>query len=389
MQLQSLLDTLQKLAPLETAEKWDNVGLLLGDAGQEISTVMTCLTLTPDVAQEAVRANAGLIVTHHPVLFKPVQQITGRTTEGRMILSLLRHGIAVYSPHTAWDNAPEGINQQLAELLELQNIKPIRPSPNEEQVQIVTFVPVEHRPVVQRALWDAGAGVIHEYRDCSYFVSGTGTFFGGKDSHPAIGQAGRLEEVAEDRLEVVCPRSLVTKAIEALRAAHPYEEPAIDVYPRHSLMGDGGAGRYGDLPTPLPLAELNRIVCERLTAAQLPETRSASKGSSPASLAGASGFVAPFVGESDQMISRLGVACGAAAEFAEDAQGLGCQALLTGEARFHACLEARSANFGLILPGHYATERLGMERLAELLAEHHPDLAVFASQDERDPLRTL
>lgn len=384
MKLHSLLDTLQSLAPLETAESWDNVGLLLGDAAQDISGVMTCLTLTPDVAEEAIREQINLVVTHHPLLFKPVQKLTANNVEGRLILSLLKHEIAVYSPHTAWDNAPQGINQQLAEMLELRNIEPIRPRPAEEQVQIVTFVPVEHRLAVQRALWAVGAGVIKEYRECSYYVHGAGTFYGTEGTHPAIGQAGRLEEVAEDRLEVVCPRWLVTKAIEALRAAHPYEEPAIDVYPRHSLPSDRGAGRYGDLPKPQPLAELNRIICQRLAAAKR-------EGVSPAPLASASGslnaVVTPFVGDPAAMISRLGIACGAAAEFAKDAQRLGCQALLTGEARFHACLEARSANFGLILPGHYATERPGLVRLAELLSQRHSDLKVFASRVECDPMR--
>lgn len=364
MILQKLLDTLQELAPPDTAESWDNTGLLLGDTDGDISSVMTCLTLTPDVAEEAIRERVGLVVTHHPLLFKPVKQLTAATTEGRLILSLLRHGIAVQSPHTAWDNAPLGINQQLAERLDLRDIRPLRPWPREEQVQIVTFVPVEHRLAVQRALWDAGAGVINEYRECSYYVSGTGTFYGSDESHPAIGQAGRLEEVAEDRLEVVCPRWLVTKAIEALRKAHPYEEPAIDVYPRHSLPSERGTGRYGELKTSVRLADLNRLVCERLRTT-----------------------VTPFVGEPDQLISRLGIACGAAAEFATDARRAGCQALLTGEARFHACLEARSANFGLIVPGHYATERLGMERLAELIHAKHPELTVFASRVERDPLR--
>ncbi len=364
MRSRDLLNTLQDLAPIETAENWDNVGLLLGDADGDISAAMTCLTLTPDVAEEAVREGVGLVVTHHPLLFKPVQRLTTSTSEGRMILSLLHHGIAVYSPHTAWDNADLGINQQLAELLDLRHIEPLRPWPIEEQVQIVTFVPVAHRLAVQQALWDAGAGVIGNYRECSYYVSGIGTFFGSEAAHPAVGQAGRREEVAEDRLEVVCPARLANFAIEQLRKAHPYEEPAIDVYPRRSLPGNSGAGRLGDLPDGMRLADLNRLVCENLKTP-----------------------VTPFVGDPDQQISRLGIACGAAAEFANDAQRAGCQALLTGEARFHACLEARSANFGLILPGHYATERLGMVRLAELIHAKHPELTVFGSRVERDPLR--
>lgn len=363
MKTQTLLSTLQSIAPLETAAEWDNVGLLLGDATGELSAVMTCLTLTPDVAEEAIREQVGLIVTHHPILFKPAKQLTSASAEGRLVLLLAQNGIAVYSPHTAWDNAAQGINQQLADLLELQNIQPLRPWPREEQVQIVTFVPVEHRLAVQRALWDAGAGVINEYRECSYYVSGTGTFYGSDESHPAIGQTGRLEQVAEDRLEVVCPAKLVHFAIQQLRAAHPYEEPAIDVYPRRSLPSDYGQGRRGDLPQPMKLGELNQQICDLL---KVPRT--------------------PFVGSSDQEIRRLGIACGAAAEFLKDARQTGCQALLTGEARFHACLEARTAGFGLILPGHYATERVGMERLAELLTDQHPELRVFASRVESDPL---
>ncbi len=364
MQLRTLLTTLEDLAPLDLAEDWDNVGLLLGDESADVARVMTCLTLTPDVAAEAVKENVGLVVTHHPLMFKSIQRISSATSEGAMIVSLLQHGVAVYSPHTAWDNAPEGINQQLAELLELKNIEPLRPRPCEEQVQIVTFVPVEHRLAVQKALWQAGAGVIGDYRECSYYVSGTGTFYGTEAAHPAVGQKGRLEEVAEDRLEVVCPAHLLAKTLERLRQAHPYEEPAIDVYPRRSLPSTSGAGRKGDLTSPLPLGELNQRICKRLKTP-----------------------VTPFAGDADQKISRLGIACGAAAEFARDAQRAGCQALLTGEARFHACLEARSSGFGLILPGHYATERPGMERLAELLAAKHAELTVFASRIERDPLR--
>ncbi|MFO0917380.1 MAG: Nif3-like dinuclear metal center hexameric protein [Planctomycetaceae bacterium] len=286
MQLSSLIKTLSDLAPLDLAEDWDNVGLLLGDESAEVARVMTCLTLTPDVAVEAVKENVGLVVTHHPLMFKPIQRISSATSEGAMIVSLLKHGVAVYSPHTAWDNASQGINQQLAEILELQNIAPLRPRPCEEQVQIVTFVPIDHRLAVQRALWDAGAGVIGDYRQCSYYVSGKGTFYGTEAAHPAVGQTGRLEEVAEDRLEVVCPAHLLSKALTRLREAHPYEEPAIDVYPRRSLPSSSGAGRQGDLPSLMPLGELNCLVCQRLNTP-----------------------VTPIVGDANQVVTRIGIAC--------------------------------------------------------------------------------
>lgn len=362
MRLQDVEAVLEELAPLGLAESWDNVGLLLGDRAQEITRILTCLTLTPDVAEEAVRCGAQLVVTHHPLLFKPVQRLTAETAQGRTVLTLLRHQVAVYSPHTAWDHAPQGINQQLAERLGLTQIQPLRPHPKDE-VKVVTFVPREQLAAVQLAVWDAGAGVIGNYRQCSFVLEGTGTFFGEESSNPAVGQAGQLEHVAEARLEVVCPSSRLSAVLAALRAAHPYEEPAIDVYPlRGGLNPHQGAGRWGTVSQPLSLGDIARRVAERLPGARV-----------------------EVVGHADQPVHHLGIACGSAIEFWRDAQRAGCQALLTGEARFHALLEVRDAGFAVILAGHYATERLGMERLAELLAARCPDVTVTASTVEHDP----
>lgn len=363
MRLVEILSALERLAPLELAESWDNVGLLLGDRQADVTRALTCLTLTPDVADEAIRTDATLIVTHHPVLFKPVQRLTADTTEGRMLGRLLQHGVAVYSPHTAWDNAPRGINQQLAERLGLGEIVPLRPRTVDE-VKLVTFVPAESVAAVQQALWAAGAGVIGGYRCCSFTTPGTGTFFGEEATNPAVGEAGRLEAVAELRLEVVCPATSVTNAIAALRRAHPYETPAIDVLPLQSFTQSGGAGRGGRLPEPLTLGQLADLVAARL---------------------GLDGL--EVVGDASKRIERLGIACGSAADFWKDARRAGCDALLTGEGRFHSALEVRDAGFAMILAGHYATERGGVETLAEELAAACPGVSVSPSQAERNPLR--
>lgn len=357
---------LKAIAPLNMAEDWDNVGLLLGDETSEITGAIACLTLTTDVAAEAVSCGAGLVVTHHPVLFKPVNKITADNAEGRMLLMLLRHRVAVYSPHTAWDNSSSGINQQLAELLELKEIAPLRPRAVADHVKMVTFVPEPQLDQVRQALWDAGAGTIGNYHNCSFNLHGTGTFFGSEDTNPAVGQPGRLEHVEEVRLEVVCATRLLERALAALRSAHPYEEPAVDVFSVKSLTGGTGAGRFGTLPQAMTLATLNQIVSERL---RQPSVQ--------------------FVGESSQIVKRLGIACGAAAEFLRDANRAGCQALLTGEARFHACLEATDLGMGMILPGHFATERFAMETLAQRLNQKFPNLAVKASERECDPVRTI
>ncbi|MFH1303212.1 MAG: Nif3-like dinuclear metal center hexameric protein [Planctomycetota bacterium] len=258
-------DYLAHLAPPDLAESWDNVGLLTGDPAQKVEQILTCLTLTPDVAAEAISAGADLIICHHPILFRPVQQITSASIEGKMLLDLIQAKIAVYSPHTSYDSAERGINWQLAQLLGLEEIGILR-------------------PVISK-------------------------------TEPS-GEAGR------------------------------------------------GAGRFGTLPAELTLAQLNQLIKQALRISSL-----------------------QFVGDPALRIRRIGIACGAAAEFLNDAHRRGCQALLTGEARFHACLEARAHGMGLILPGHYATERPAMEQMAQLLHRQFPKLKIWASRNETDPLQ--
>lgn len=362
--VRDVCDELKALAPLNLAEEWDNVGLLLGNEAEEVSRVLTCLTLTADVAEEAVALGAGLIVTHHPVLFKPVKQVTTATADGRLLLTLIRHSIAVYSPHTAWDNSSSGINQQLAERLNLTEIAPLRPKAVTDEAKIVTFVPETDLESVRKALWNAGAGVIGKYRNCSFHSRGTGTFYGTESTHPSVGQAGRLEQVEEIRLEVVCPFKQIDGVLRSLRAAHPYEEPAVDVFSVKNLADSEGAGRMGKLRNPMTLEQLNHLVGIQL---RLPYVQ--------------------FVGETTSIIERIGIACGAAGDFVRDAHRNGCQAFMTGEAQLHTCLEARDLNIAMILPGHYATERFSMDSLAERLRSGFPNVAVIASQRERDPVK--
>lgn len=357
---------LNDLAPLALAEDWDNVGLLLGDEQSDVDRVLTCLTLTPDVADEAIASGVGFIVTHHPVLFKAVQRLSTATSEGRMLTALMRRGVAVYSPHTAYDNAPRGINQQLAEALGLVQIQPLRPRLAGDSFKLVTTVPEPDHDAVRQAVWSTGAGTIGDYRDCSFSVRGVGTFFGTDSANPAVGLAGRLEHVEEVRVEFVCPADRLTAALAALRQSHPYEEPAIDVFVLKGLPGSQGSGRMGVLPQPLTLGELVQRVGSVL------EQR-----------------VVAYVGDVERPVERIGIACGAAGEFLRDAVRRGCQAFLTGEARFHSCLEGRDLQIGVILPGHYATERPAMEELARRVTQAFPQLQVTASQCECDPVQYL
>ena len=363
--VRDVCDRLKAIAPLHLAEDWDNVGLILGDESQQIARVLTCLTLTADVAAEAVASGVGLIVTHHPILFKPVKSITANHAEGRMLLSLIRHEISVYSPHTAWDNSTSGINQQIAELLGLTDIRPLRAGKSPEHIKIVTFVPEQQVDAVRTAMWNAGAGVIGNYEKCSFTTRGMGSFHGSDTTNPAVGEAGRFEQVDEVRLEVVCDPKRLDRVLTALHAAHPYEEPAVDLFTARSLGNGSGSGRMGNLPEPMSLERLNQLVSDRLRQPRV-----------------------QFVGDSSRSIEKLGIACGAAGEFLRDAHRAGCQAFLTGEARFHSCLEATELGVAMILPGHFATERFAMETLALQLGREFPSLMVAASRSEQDPVQT-
>jgi dinuclear metal center YbgI/SA1388 family protein len=363
----AVVEYVEQLAPSRLAGSWDNVGLLLGERNAGLQRLMTCLTVTPESAAEAIDGGAGLIVSHHPLFFRPVKRLTDANPEGRMLLALARAGVAVCSPHTAFDSSADGINELLASRLELRKVHPLRPGEGPKQCKLVVFVPDKDLARVSDALFAAGAGHIGQYSECSFRLSGTGTFFGSEATNPTVGQKGRREEVAEWRLEAICPERLLDQAITALRRAHSYEEPAFDIYPlqpaprRHATEGDG---RIGELSAPLPLGEVTRQVKERLSCGPV-----------------------QVVGNLEREVRRVAIACGAGSELMPDAIRARADVLLSGEMRFHDYLAASASGLALVLPGHYATERCGAEHLADRLKTRFPELHVWASARESDPVR--
>jgi dinuclear metal center YbgI/SA1388 family protein len=361
--LAAVIACLEELAPPSFAASWDNIGLLLGDRDARVKRLMTCLTVTPESAAEAVEAKAQLIVTHHPILFRPVQRLTTATPEGRMVLGLARAGVAVYSPHTAFDNSRGGINDAIAARLGLTEVVALRRGDGPRQCKVVIFVPDKDLRPVSDAMFAAGAGHIGEYSQCSFRLAGTGTFYGSDASNPAVGQKGRREDVSEWRLEVVCPEASVEAVVAAMRRAHSYEEPAYDVYPLRPATGQPGQGRVGRLPGPQPLASAAKTVKRVLSAPHV-----------------------QVVGDASRSVGRVAIVCGAGGEFLSDALRAGADVLLTGEMRFHDYLAARAQGLALLLPGHYATERFGIEELAARLAGRWKDIEVWASRRECDPV---
>jgi dinuclear metal center YbgI/SA1388 family protein len=368
---------LERLAPARLAEPWDNVGLLWGDPAAVVTAIMTCLTVTPVTADEAIEEEASLIVSHHPVLFREVKRVRADIPATAPLWKLARGGVGVVSPHTAFDNTHEGINEILCHRLGLVDISPLRPAPSRRDARadslqlfkVVVFTPESDREAVLSAAFHAGAGRIGAYDECSFAIPGEGTFFGTEATNPAVGQRGRRETVRELRLEAVCPQENLVPVLAAIRTAHSYEEPAVDVYPLHDRASadarDLGVGRIGRMQESRSLEDLARLVAETFTAR------------------------VELVGDPRREVRRVGVACGTGDEFVKDAACAGADVLFTGEARFHRALEAESLGIGLVLAGHHATERPGVEELARAIARAFPYVKVWPSERERDPFRSL
>jgi dinuclear metal center YbgI/SA1388 family protein len=359
---------LEEFAPSPLAEPWDNVGLLMGDPDEEVERVMTCLTVTRSTAAEAVSEQAGLIVSHHPILFRGAKRIRPDQLDTAPVWMLARAGIAVASPHTAFDSTAGGINDGLCRRLGLVEVAPLRPLAPPASYKVVVFSPESDRDAVLAAAFEAGAGRIGAYTECSFAIPGKGTFFGTEETDPTVGQKGRRETVEELRLEFVCPADRLASTLAAVRGRHSYEEPAIDVYPlRAEQRGPvSGSGRIGRLVETWGLEEFAGFVSRAL-------------GHIPVQ----------FAGDPRRPVERVTVACGAGDDFLGDAARAGADVLVTGEARFHRALEAEAMGIGLVLAGHHGTERPGVEELAERIARAFPELTVWPSRREHDPLRWI
>lgn len=345
--------------PSRLAATWDNVGLLLGDRNRSIHCLLTCLTITRSVVEEAIEFGAGMIVTHHPVFFSPTKRITGDTIQGQNLLRLLAKDIAVYSPHTAHDSACGGVNDQIAALLDLDVVKPLRPNEGPGKYKLVVFVPEESLESVSQAVFQAGGGRIGNYTECSFRQPGTGTFLPGHGSQPSIGALGKKEAVQEVRVEYLCERNCLDKAIQAMRASHPYEEPAYDLYPLAPSLASEGEGRIGRLRNPSSAIDLARL-CQQVFGARQVQ----------------------LIGPIERMIQTVAIGCGAAGGWALDAKNKGADLFITGEMRYHEELEAYQAGISVILLGHHASERFAMVRMAQRLGAEWGGMKILAARND-------
>jgi len=364
MLLSEILAALESIAATRLAEPWDNVGLLAGDPAQSVSRALLCIDYTEPVAAEAAAEGCDLVIAYHPPLFSAVKRITA-ASESSLLFDAVRRGVAIYSPHTALDVADGGTNDTLADVLGItpESRTPLRVADAKaSQYKLVTFVPEDALERVAQALFEAGAGRIGDYTQCSFRHPGTGTFKGDPSTNPAVGRPGRYEHAVEFRLETVLPISRLQPALAALYDAHPYEEPAFDLVRLAAAPEKTGQGRIGNLPSPTQREELFDRVKQGLNLSHL-----------------------LIAGPQRGAVMRCAVLAGAGREHLSDAISQKAELYLTGEIPHHDAVRAAGAGVTVVATLHSNSERATLKRLADRLAEKLPSLSTHLSRADHDP----
>ncbi len=329
--LADVVGFLEHLYPPSWAESWDAVGLVCGDPASLVHRVLFAVDPVETVVDEVVAGGYDLLVTHHPLWLGGTTSVAATTPKGRVAHRLLAAGSALHVAHTNADVADPGVSDALAALFDLRDLRPLSPLA-EPLDKLVVFVPVDDADALLEALSAAGAGAVGNYERCAWTTDGTGTFRPLTGASPAVGQVGGIEQVAESRLELVVPRARREPVLSALRAGHPYEEPAYDLLELISLPGRRGPGRVGSLPTPMRLGELTARA-----AAVLPATA----------------WGVRTAGDPEQLVHTLAV-CGGSGDGLLGAAA-GADAFLTADLRHHPASEAPEG-LALLDAAHWATE---------------------------------
>jgi len=367
MKLSEVTKTLAEIAPPELAQDGDNVGLLVGDCKANIRRVLLTIDLTAEVLAEARAEKANLIVAYHPPIWEPLKRITAEQSSGPPIYETIRAGMAVYAMHTALDAAPGGVNDLLAETVGIVNPQPLQCSAwrTANTCKLVVFVPPGDLAKVSEAVFAAGAGEVGsdgKYSKCSFRCRGTGTFQCGANSQPAVGRPGSFEQVDELRLESVVPVDKLGVVVEAMLAAHSYEEVAYDVLPMLSQPAGMGLGRYGEIQQPTGVSKLVQTIKKSLKVKTV-----------------------GMIGPQRRRVKRAAVCAGSCGSTFREVIAHGCDFYLTGELRHHDALELQHADVTTVCVGHSVSERPILARIAKQLRRTHQNLPVCVSRKDRDP----
>ena len=355
---------MERLAPLSLQESYDNAGLIVGDPSEEVKGILCTLDCTEAVVEEAIQSGCNLIIAHHPIVFKGLKKLNGKNYVERVVIKAIKNDIAIYAVHTALDNHSQGVNKIFCDALGLTNTKVLIPKQNFIQ-KLVTFTVQDNADKVRNAMFEAGAGTIGNYDNCSFNTQGFFTFQGNEDSNPVIGEKGKLHTGEEIKIEVVFEKHLQSRILKALFANHIYEEVAYEIYNLENSHQNIGLGMIGELETEMQEKEFLLFVKEKMKADGIRHSE--------------------YLGRPIKKVAVLG---GSGSFAIKKAIQAGADAFLTADLKYHQFYEAENQ---LLLAdiGHYESERYTKNYIVDYLTKKIPNFAIILSEENTNPVKYL
>ncbi len=360
--IKDIISVLEQIAPPAYQESYDNVGLQTGNLQDTVTGVLLTLDCTEAVLDEALQNNCNLIIAHHPVIFKPLKKLTGQYAVERIIIKALQNNLAIYACHTNLDSVFNGVNSKICQKLGLVNTRILAPKTGLLR-KLVTFIPVNDTAKVLRALHQAGAGHIGDYQNCSFQVTGTGSFQPINNANPTIGEVNKQEFVEENRIEVIFPAYLENKIVQALFEAHPYEEVAYDLLPLTNYNQQVGAGMIGELLNTMSELDFINYLKEKMELQVVKHTAFLNKN-----------------------LKKVAVCGGTGSFLIKDALRQQADIFITADLKYHEYFEAEN-KIMLTDIGHYESEVYTKELFYEIIKNKFTNFAVLLSKVNTNPVR--
>jgi dinuclear metal center YbgI/SA1388 family protein len=364
MKLNALTNYLESLAPLNYQEDYDNSGLIVGHADQEISQALISLDCTEAIVDEAIAHNCQLIISHHPIVFKGLKKFNGKTYVERVVEKAIKNSIAIYAIHTNLDHVATGVNKRIADRLSLVNTRVLSPK-NNLLKKLITFVPVAQVETVRAALFAAGAGNIGNYSEVSFNADGTGTYKAGENANPFTGELGIQHREPEVRIETIYPANLENKILTALIMAHPYEEVAYDLIPITNAYTEVGGGLIGELSVPQEEIDFMYFVKDVMKAEVIRHT--------------------VFTGKK---VRKVAVCGGSGSFLLKQAIAAGADVFVTADFKYHEFFDAEGKTVIADI-GHFETEQFTQELLAEIISKKFPNFAIRLTKINTNPVKYI
>lgn len=365
-----IMNIMEKIAPIPLAEKWDNVGLQVGDENKQIKKIMIALELNNEITDEAVKEDVDMIITHHPLIYKPLNKLISSDPIVKILNKLIKNDINLYTAHTNLDVAIGGTSDYLAQLLKLKDICPLRETYNERYYKLAVFIPEKNLEDVREAISLAGGGHIGNYSHCTFQSKGIGTFKPLEGSNPYIGSLDKIERVDEYRLEVIVSQDKLKSVIKAMKSAHPYEEVAYDLIPLENKISSLGLGRIGYLKEAKTLKTLALEVKSILKAQKV-----------------------RVVGNELKSMNKIAICTGSGSDYIKDAYINKCDCYITGDIKYHDAQLAAQLGLTIIDAGHYETENIICtplkERLLNEFERYNYKIRVIVSETDINPFSII